>query len=118
METPNPADAEPPGKRRTWWHPLLARLLEWVLRGSCEVRDERVDICVADTGRGIPLDQVERIFEPFVQIDRDRSVRDSRHGVGLGLAISRDLVHQMGGEISVHSVVGHGSTFRFALPRR
>ena len=69
---------------------------------------------VSDTGRGIPSDQLERIFEPFVQVDRHRT-HDSQQGVGLGLAISRDLARGMGGDLAVESEEGRGSTFTLVL---
>lgn len=79
-----------------------------------EVRDKRLEIgfSVADTGIGIPAAQCASIFEPFTQLD-DSSVR-KHGGAGLGLAICRDLVRMMGGEISVESMLGKGSTFRFS----
>ena len=84
---------------------------------ACEQDAARatVRITVADTGRGIPADQFERIFEPFVQVDRHRT-HESQQGVGLGLAISRDLARGMGGELTVTSAVGEGSTFTLELP--
>jgi signal transduction histidine kinase len=77
---------------------------------------ERVRIHVRDTGRGIPADKLEVIFDPFVQLDRQRSA-ESQQGVGLGLAISRDLALAMGGELVARSVEGVGSDFVLALPR-
>jgi PAS domain S-box-containing protein len=74
-----------------------------------------IEIRVADTGPGIPPEKVDRIFDPFVQVDR--RLNQPVQGVGLGLAISRDLAHAMGGEITVESVVGEGSTFTLSLPR-
>ena len=74
-----------------------------------------IRMSVADTGRGIPSNQLERIFEPFVQVDRHRT-QESQQGVGLGLSISRDLARGMGGELTVKSVVGEGSTFTLELP--
>ena len=71
---------------------------------------------VRDTGRGIPSDQLERIFEPFVQVDRHRTL-GSQQGVGLGLAISRELARGMGGDLTVESTPGQGSTFTLTLPR-
>ena len=68
-----------------------------------------------DTGRGIPPDRHERIFEPFVQVDRHLTAA-SQQGVGLGLAISRDLARAMGGDLTVESAPGEGSTFRLVLP--
>lgn len=76
---------------------------------------ERVHIAVADTGRGIPPELLSQIFEPFVQVNRDIDARKQK-GMGLGLAISRELARAMGGDITVHSVVGQGSTFTVSLP--
>lgn len=74
-----------------------------------------IDISVADTGAGIPPEKLERIFDPFVQAER--RLNQPVQGVGLGLAISRDLAQAMGGEITVTSKVGAGSTFTLSLPR-
>jgi signal transduction histidine kinase len=74
-----------------------------------------VRIAVADTGRGIPADQLTRIFEPFVQVERHRT-HESQQGVGLGLSISRDLARRMGGDLTVASTPGVGSTFTLTLP--
>ena len=70
---------------------------------------------VTDTGRGIAREQFERIFEPFVQVDRHRT-QGSQQGVGLGLAISRDLARRMGGDLTVESTPGVGSSFTLTLP--
>ncbi|MEP6731763.1 MAG: ATP-binding protein, partial [bacterium] len=64
---------------------------------------------------GIPLDKFEVIFDPFVQVKEGFAGRDS--GIGLGLAISRDLARGMGGDLRVESRLGRGSTFRLTLPR-
>jgi PAS domain S-box-containing protein len=77
---------------------------------------ERVLVHVRDTGRGIPADRLQRIFEPFVQVDRHLTPQ-SQQGVGLGLAISRDLARRMGGDLWAESVQGMGSVFTLALPR-
>ena len=74
-----------------------------------------VEISVQDTGAGIPAAKLERIFDPFVQAER--RLNQPVQGVGLGLAISRDLAHGMGGELTVESTVGVGSTFTLSLPR-
>ena len=68
---------------------------------------------VTDNGPGIPADRLDEIFEPFVQIDRDDA---QRKGVGLGLAISRELVRAMDGEILASSEPGRGATFTVQLP--
>ena len=78
-------------------------------RGNC------IEISVADTGAGISPEKLERIFDPFVQAER--RLNQPVQGVGLGLAISRDLAQAMDGEITVESTVGKGSTFTLSLPR-
>jgi signal transduction histidine kinase len=82
----------------------------------CEERGEVVAISVSDTGRGIPADKIDHIFEPFVQIDRHLTP-SAHQGVGLGLAISRDLARAMKGDIQVESEEGVGTTFTLTLPR-
>jgi signal transduction histidine kinase len=77
---------------------------------------EEVRMRVRDTGRGIPADRLDAIFDPFVQIDRQPGDSGER-GVGLGLAISRDLATAMGGTLTVESALGVGSTFTLSLPR-
>ena len=74
---------------------------------------DTVRVCVTDTGIGIAAAQLERIFEPFVQVGRSTLRRE---GVGLGLAISRDLARGMGGELTVTSTLGDGTTFTLTLP--
>jgi PAS domain S-box-containing protein len=69
---------------------------------------------VRDTGEGIAADKLAAVFEPFVQGDQ-RLTRTSE-GVGLGLAISRDLARGMGGDLTVESTLGVGSTFSLDLP--
>jgi signal transduction histidine kinase len=75
--------------------------------------DSRIAIEVTDTGCGIPADQLERVFEPFVQVDT--KLTRASEGTGLGLAISRELARGMGGELAVRSALGAGSTFTLTL---
>ena len=82
----------------------------------CDVDDDHVRIHVADTGPGIPPESVGEIFDPFVQILGEVRERGQR-GMGLGLPISRDLARGMGGDLTVESEPGVGSTFTLKLPR-
>ena len=76
---------------------------------------------VQDSGRGIPADQLETIFEPFVQLSTEdasqTSRRQSTSGVGLGLTISRQLARRMRGNLEAASVLDHGALFTLTLPR-
>ncbi|HXW08969.1 MAG TPA: sensor histidine kinase [Vicinamibacterales bacterium] len=76
---------------------------------ATEARDDRVQIRVYDTGCGIPPDRLAAIFDDFVTT--------KRRGLGLGLAISKKIVEQMGGQISVASEVGRGTTFVLEFPK-
>ena len=78
------------------------------------VADEHVLITVTDRGIGIPSRDLERIFERFYRVDQARS--RSTGGTGLGLAIVRHVVQAHGGEVTVESVEGQGSTFRVTVP--
>ncbi len=97
---------------------LLTNAVKFTAAGSIvvdwEASESDVLIHVRDTGPGIPPDRLTVIFEPFVQTGR---FTEPQHGVGLGLAISRELAHAMGGDLTVVSEVGTGSTFTLRLPR-
>ena len=98
---------------------LLSNAVKYTNRGghiavaSGRNRDY-VRVSVHDTGLGVPPDKLEAIFEPFVQVGR--SLNRPGEGTGLGLAISRDLARWMGGDLTVESEVGVGSTFTLVLP--
>lgn len=77
-------------------------------------RTEQLRICVRDTGIGITAEQIERIFQPFMQGDITMSRRYG--GTGLGLAISRRLARLMGGDLTVVSESEKGSTFTVVIP--
>ena len=99
---------------------VFANALKFTAPGGTITPDVCVEpglvlISVRDTGIGIPTEQLDRIFEPFIQVRR--SVDSSDHGFGLGLAISRQLARAMGGDLTVRSEVGRGSTFTLTLPR-
>ena len=83
--------------------------------GTDPSREPEVRITVRDTGIGIAPGKLEAVFDPFVQVGRRLSRPDE--GVGLGLAISRDLARRMRGDITVESRVGAGTTFTLTLPR-
>jgi two-component system sensor histidine kinase SenX3 len=76
----------------------------------------RVDIAVTDQGIGIPAGELDRIFERFYRVDPAR--HRSTGGTGLGLSIVKHVAASHGGEVSVWSVEGNGSTFTLSLPRR
>ncbi len=82
---------------------------------GCAADGDEIRVVVSDTGRGIAADQLARVFEPFVQVDV-RLVR-TQDGVGLGLAISRDLARGMGGDLTGESTFGVGTRFTLSLPR-
>jgi PAS domain S-box-containing protein len=98
---------------------LLTNALKFTERGgsiTIDVEDANpVMVRVRDTGIGIPAEKRQAIFDPFVQVNAHYT--RTRDGVGLGLAISRDLARGMSGDILVDSVEGEGSTFTLQLER-
>ena len=97
---------------------LLSNACKFTVSGHISIRVRRdtfnVYIEVADTGIGIRTEDLPKLFQEFSQVDLTRTRRSE--GTGLGLAISQRLTRLMGGEITVHSIYGQGSTFRVALP--
>lgn len=97
---------------------LVSNAIKYTERGgtvwvSCEANASKVYVRVRDTGRGFPEADTARIFEPFVQLDRQLS--RPVEGVGLGLPISRALARAMGGDLTAESTPGNGSTFTLML---
>jgi signal transduction histidine kinase len=88
--------------------------------GSVTVRawseDNQIKVEVSDTGIGIPKEALPRIFDEFYRAKNAKAIE--MEGTGLGLSIARDVVEQHGGQISVESVEGEGSTFSVTLPKR
>ncbi len=84
------------------------------VRITARVDQAMLEICVSDTGAGIPADKLEDIFKSFEQVDT--SLNRIHGGTGLGLAITKQLVELQGGRIWVQSTLGSGSEFYFTLP--
>lgn len=109
-----------PGKLRQVLVNLLGNAIKFTDEGWVELRlrdqGETVLFAVRDSGIGIDAAELERIFQPFTQLDRGytRTVE----GTGLGLSIARQIVAGLGGELSVESTPGEGSTFTLVVPRR
>jgi PAS domain S-box-containing protein len=97
---------------------LISNALKFTEAGSVRVLLERTHdglrLQVADTGVGIPADRLNKLFEPFIQADASTTRRFG--GTGLGLSICKELAVQMGGQVTVESVFGRGSTFIVDLP--
>jgi PAS domain S-box-containing protein len=98
---------------------LLTNAVKFTDRGTvtlaARVDGRDVIFSVRDTGIGIPAEHLERVFEPFWQVEQAASRRVG--GTGLGLSVTRRLARLLGGEVSVASVPGDGSTFEVRLPR-
>jgi signal transduction histidine kinase/ActR/RegA family two-component response regulator len=109
-----------PGRLRQVLLNLLSNAIKFTEQGRVlitaglaysEAARAHIRFSVVDTGIGIPAELQARLFTPFTQ--GDTSMNRSTGGTGLGLALSKKLVHQMGGTISVESTPGQGSTFTF-----
>lgn len=104
-------------------HQVIANLVDNALKYSPEDSEVAVKVkvqaaegivSVSDQGRGIPLQEQDRIFEKFYRLDTGDS--KETYGSGLGLYFCRRVIEAMGGRIWVESECGHGTTFRFSLP--
>lgn len=97
---------------------LLANAVKFTPEGQVLLRtrqhEEQVTIEVIDTGIGIAATDLDRIFDPFWQVDR--SSTRAFEGTGLGLGVARELARLLGGDIEVESTAGNGSTFRVQVP--
>ncbi len=111
-----------PGRLRQILVNLLGNAIKFTDAGDVSVsvsakavegHDRQILFAVKDTGIGIPQDKMNRLFQPFSQLER--IISRKRDGVGLGLAISKKLVELMGGEIWAESIPGQGSTFCFTI---
>lgn len=105
---------------------LLGNAIKFTLIGSITLRVSCLPSCdrngslklyfeIEDTGIGIDSAELETIFEPFIQAQTNATLHQ---GTGLGLTISRRFVRLMGGDLSVHSILGQGSTFSFSISVR
>ena len=108
---------------------LLSNAIKYTSEGRVEVRLERTShrlarprtepvlaIRVKDTGRGIPQAELQRIFEPFTQVDEGARTDSRSRGIGLGLPLARQLARTLGGDVTLESVQGRGTTASLILP--
>lgn len=97
---------------------LLSNAFKFTFEGEITVRQrivgDQLRLVVADTGAGIPQDQLPHLFERFHRVEGARS--RTHEGSGIGLALVHDLVHMHGGQISVDSELGSGTVFTVAIP--
>ncbi len=97
---------------------LLSNAIKFTDQGevrlTAAIRGELVELCVSDTGIGIEPTHLEAIFEPFWQVEQGATRKIG--GTGLGLSVTRKLARLLGGEVTVKTGVGKGSTFTLTLP--
>jgi signal transduction histidine kinase len=109
---------------------LLANAVKYSGPGRVQIRVERAEpspgaaedpallFRVVDSGPGIPPAELERVFEPFAQVEEGARTDSRNRGVGLGLSLARKLARSLGGDVTVESVVGSGTVATFVLPTR
>lgn len=110
-----------PGRLEKVFLNLLSNAIKFTPSGgTITVRLQRTEdnviVEVEDTGDGIDSEELSHIFDRFYQADGSPT-RSKRQGVGIGLALTRDLVEQHNGKVTAQSAVGHGTTFKIELPR-
>ncbi len=118
QDTPTEINGDPERLRQVLVN-LIGNAIKFTSQGGVKVRvfksaDERLSIEVADTGPGIPDEQLPDIFEAFRR--SSNYAHRQQQGAGLGLSITKEIITRMGGEISVSSVLDVGSTFTVSLP--
>jgi signal transduction histidine kinase len=86
------------------------------VRVECAVKEDHWCVAVIDNGPGIPAESLEKVFEPFYRLSRDEHSRIE--GNGLGLSICRELIERLGGQISLNSSLGIGTTAMVRLPHK
>ena len=120
-----PAGLSPVSCPATWLRQIIINLLNNSLQfthaqGKVFVqaahKDDRIELAVSDTGIGIETKELNKIFDGFYRTQTTTTTKEPMRGAGLGLTIVQQLVQRSGGEISVHSKVGKGSTFKILLP--
>jgi signal transduction histidine kinase len=118
IESTLPVLRTDPGKLKVILKNLIGNAVKFTATGSISVTartaHEGIEICVADTGVGIPSEALALIFEPFQRIEHPAAPRAG--GTGLGLYIVKRLLDLLGGTVTVESAVGCGSTFRVWVP--
>jgi signal transduction histidine kinase len=121
-----PNDLPPVGLDTTQFERALRNLIDNAIQytpvsgritvAASVLNPSTVEITVSDTGKGIPTDELPRVFERFYRSDKSRE-RTQGHA-GLGLAIVREVIEAHGGTVRVESQVGRGTTFRMTVPSR
>jgi signal transduction histidine kinase len=97
---------------------LLSNSLKYTKKGGVKitsvVEGSMACVTVEDTGKGIPKEDLNKVFDAFFQVDKSNNRED--YGTGLGLSISKQLIELLGGEISISSEPGKGTAVQFYLP--